>query len=1139
MKFFVIGLWVLGAYCAGAATIVQDDVTAVMGPGFFLDDAAIGGGDTTTGNINLTRTFSGLQLGAQGCEVIITGIGWASSAGGTTATEATATITYLGADGVWGGGDDVVIGSATDALLFSGAGEYAWQFDTPLRASIDGLNSLFRININTGGTGNIRYKKDNASGDVKISAAGYSVGVGGHNVALYRDVDATLDPDFARYATDGVVGFDYAWIGDSSLPHSLAVEFPGPVEIGSCHLYSGANGFNQCTAWKLYYQTAGSGWLLVPGSEVTGNTLADRSVVFPPLFVEKLKLEITASGGDGKPRIREWAVFPPNDGSGFPIGTGVTLSMVKESYVEASTYVAGQFPRFVNDGYLGNSWISQSDSSHSIEFHMRDEIRIGSAHLYSGDGAGSGIVSNFNLEYSGNSGTSWQAVPGGAVTGNTNEDLVITFSSDVFADRVRLSSSDAGSIEIREFLVFPENGQGGYPLGTDVNPLLPPLNEYETYSDSFYHLRPAGESRVLHSGVPGVVLANASDSDLRQAYQLLLNVGTDTYRIFNRSSRQCLAVEEASLNEGASVVEETYSGFPSQQWRVWSADNGLVYIENVWSRMCMELGPDGRIRQMNWVGSFNQKWNVDFVRDYPKKGFAGYASLAADGGASWYYGWTAKDVSALNTGIVDFNPMQWGGGNLQSDSYQADKGQLPITIRYPEWSSRGYPFTLMGFNEPDGAEQANISVETAIERWPQLMVGRQPLVSPVAVGWTRQWMTDFMTEADNLGYRQEYLGMHTYPGPNAANVVSQLESFSATYDDRPVVLSEFGFVDWSNDNNWSENLVYREMLELLWRLENSEDCKRYSMFGFIENEDYPEPAEPTGRVRRSNWQYADGSFTPLGEMWMGWRGESAPVERRPYMLHNRSFDMRVQNTGSVAAGAANIRTNDTSVQVYLEPVGNGYFYLVSPVDHSRLRQVGTTGVEWAASDTATPDAQWSWSMVEFGWHLISNRGSGRNLRYTPADGMHMHTGTGVYLHWFFVPPMTPVYPYPDTYENWSAVAFDGAPDGVDTSDTGHADDDSISNLAEYFFLLDPLVTNSPPVVIANSGGTEIHFSANRFASDVAWSVETRTNLMDGMEWIDSGYSIESQVEIGDRLDYVVAPDEQSEDARFYRVRIEK
>ena len=125
-----------------AAPITQGDVTLALGPDFLLDDAATGGGDTNLVTAEFDRDLTGLWIGTAGCDASISGIGWASPAGGTTATLATVTITYLGADGAEGGGDDVGFGSVTDTLNFTGVGEYFWQFDTPLTNRIDDLNEL-------------------------------------------------------------------------------------------------------------------------------------------------------------------------------------------------------------------------------------------------------------------------------------------------------------------------------------------------------------------------------------------------------------------------------------------------------------------------------------------------------------------------------------------------------------------------------------------------------------------------------------------------------------------------------------------------------------------------------------------------------------------------------------------------------------------------------------------------------------------------------------------------------------------------------------------------------------------------------------------------------------------------------------
>lgn len=1224
-RICAIGI-VLISFEAYAETISAGDVTAELGPDFFFDDAAVGGGDQTVSNVSFDRDFGALLVGEEGSEILISGIGWASSIAGTTATQATVTITYLGSDGVIGGGDDSVVGSATDALAFVGAGEYLWRFDAPMIALIDGSNTMFRIAINTGGSGTIRFKTD---GPAKLSVAGSSSALYVVNLALYRDVVAASNPNFARYATDGVVGSDFKWIMDSAdaLPQQLDMSFPGPVEIGSYHLFSGVNDANKCTKWRLLYQLDGSAWAEVPGSAVTGNSASERNIVFAPLLVDKVRLEITGNQG-GEPRIREWALFPPNGGNGYPLGTGVTLDMAKDGLTTATSHAAGHYPRLASDGYLGTSWVSGTNGPHTIEFTLRDEIKIRSAHLYSGDGTLGSPIADFELEYSNDAGATWTPVPGGTVSGNTDSERVITFSSAFLAAMVRLTTTNAGPMTIREFTVFPENGLGGYAIHTDVDSGSPPVQAFETYSDSFYRIRPESTDKALVADSAGAALVDSTDLDTGQVYQLLLNTGTDHYRIFNRGSRECLAVKDASLVAGADIIEEPYGAFPSQQWRLVGIGGGRSYIENVWSRMRLEV--DGNaVRQMPRNGSLAQQWNFDFLRRYPKKGAAGFPDLADDMGASWYYGWTANYVTSLNENVVDFNPMQWGKFNLDPDNYNT-ASQLPLTVRFPDWLSRGHPLVLLGFNEPDGVDQANLTVDQALELWPQVMAARLPLASPVAKGWTRTWMGDWMAEAGNRGYRVDYLAMHTYPGPDALDIVTNIESFSAAYGDRQVLLTEFGFVDWSDNQSWTENLLYNQMLELLWRMEDSTDCKRYSLFGFVESATYPQPADPTGRATRSNWKYMNGSFTPLGEAYMGWDGDTTPNGDQPYILHNRGFDMRVRNDGTTTVDEANIRTNDASVQVVFQSIGNGYYYIVSALDGKRLRKSSASTVEWAPSHATSTDAQWSWSLVEAGWQLVPNR-TGGNLRYTDVAGVHMGTASGSYYHWFFVPPMnpvdnvdpagpvdlaatpsfkrvdlswtgsisadtvsytvkrattpggpyqtlangvvahgfsdigltngttyyyvvesldragnagassevsaTPVLPAPDTYANWVLYAFDGAPGGTDSSKTGNPDGDDYMNFAEYVFLLDPLAADAMHLLIDSAGSSNVvvAFRLNRHATNVVWSLQSSTNLLDAGSWTSCVYRVESQADIGDWVEYAVVPEEPLAEAAYFRI----
>jgi hypothetical protein len=158
-----------------ADNIVVGDVTATLGPDFFFDTAAIGGGDFNSSDAFFNRDFGVNGYDPAGTQITITGIGWASPANQVLATTATITITHLGADNAVGGGDDVVVGTVTDAIpTNTTAGERVWKFTTPMVANISGTGSRFLIRIQ--GDGNIRYKTTSTTAqtaaDVKLSVAG-------------------------------------------------------------------------------------------------------------------------------------------------------------------------------------------------------------------------------------------------------------------------------------------------------------------------------------------------------------------------------------------------------------------------------------------------------------------------------------------------------------------------------------------------------------------------------------------------------------------------------------------------------------------------------------------------------------------------------------------------------------------------------------------------------------------------------------------------------------------------------------------------------------------------------------------------------------------------------------------------------
>lgn len=178
-----------GAGSAAGAVIAVGPL-ANLGSTFFPvvpGPASTGGGDANSTSALFARSFGALNVGTVGSEVTLTGMAWALSGAGTTATTANLTVTYLGLDGVGGGGDDQLIGTSTATLTFTAAGVYIWDFDADLvatipAANISGSDQVFRLQVD-GFSGaapaNLRYKTSTGTilANVKLSVAGSSVAV--------------------------------------------------------------------------------------------------------------------------------------------------------------------------------------------------------------------------------------------------------------------------------------------------------------------------------------------------------------------------------------------------------------------------------------------------------------------------------------------------------------------------------------------------------------------------------------------------------------------------------------------------------------------------------------------------------------------------------------------------------------------------------------------------------------------------------------------------------------------------------------------------------------------------------------------------------------------------------------------------
>lgn len=1003
----LISLWAGFASPLPGATIPLGDVTATLGPSFFVDDASIGGGDVTITEPSIaayTRSFAGLltpQMGA--ARVTLTGLGFGTSSSTTenTATSLLVAFTYLGADELVGGGDDVALGSASGTYAHSGNGEYVFVFDEPLTADLVITGTRFRIQVapsNATGNGKVRFKTgpltyESAEGP-KLSVAGF-VAPQRFNLAKFQPVtvDSTNGQFLASYVTDGRTGTFNRWQSISgSSPHWARVDFPHPVEVGSAQVFTGIDDASPQTNFRIQY-LSGVSWLDAPGGIITANTNVERNIVFAsPVTASSFRLHT----GDGTLRVREFALYPPNGGLAFPIGTDLVHNLAHQKPATANARTAGNYALRAVDGRVNKDsmWRTATVGASWLEIDLMMEVKIGSAHLYSGS-PGVAPLADFTLRYW--DGIAWQLIPGGTIAGNTNADRVVLFSSPVTTGKVRLEFTNAATSAVRELCLFPANmGNTGYPLGTSVIGAPPIQAKADDFTDSFYQITNPAAARFISIGSNGQPALHASSQATALGqYQVLLNLANGTYRLRNRSTGNCLSGSQLSKIPGQALTDLPYSALPHQDWILDPLDGGAYQIINQWSGLALDIQGGGTAAGTPLVqaipnGSSSQRWTIVTSANFPKKGIGGTGATGSLFGtvfnASWTYNWGLSGSSSLPAGGV-YHPMQWGNFNWLQSTSASSTWKL-----YPAWQANSQPLHLLGFNEPDAYSQsgdsldtentseanfsATRSMQTAVELWPRLQAMDLPLVSPVpAYNFPGNWLDSFYSNAVTLGYRVDYTAYHTYPGPSggsSANLIGDLQTAQTNWG-RPIWLTEFSFVDWNRSASWSEEDCYNCLAEFLWRAETLPWLRKYALFVFTEDTNNPQPVNPwstsvaTGGAPRSNARDINGNLTPFGKLYAAWDNDAAVRAQKVYYIHNKDTRKRLaNNTAQTNAAARNIRVDGGLVQWTLVAAGgtNRYF-IVSQLDGRRLGSdgtsvtlsaAGTTGaaVEWSLTQTSPP-----------------------------------------------------------------------------------------------------------------------------------------------------------------------------------------
>jgi hypothetical protein len=171
---------------------------------------------------------------------------------------------------------------------------------------------------------------------------------------------------------------------------------------------------------------------------------------------------------------------------------------------------------------------------------------------------------------------------------------------------------------------------------------------------------------------------------------------------------------------------------------------------------------------------------------------------------------------------------------------------------------------LLGFNEPDHPQQANMTVQEALELWPHLTATGMRVGSPATAAdpsLSGSWLEKFMDGAKARGYRVDFVCVHWYGEKfDTDGAVNRLKNFLQAVHLKfqlPIWLTEYSLIRWSNPPtypSWEQQAEFAsksiEMLETLPFVE------RYAWFSL--------PPWMKDGSDRTSLYYQNGDLTPAG-----------------------------------------------------------------------------------------------------------------------------------------------------------------------------------------------------------------------------------------------------------------------------------
>jgi hypothetical protein len=134
----------------------------------------------------------------------------------------------------------------------------------------------------------------------------------------------------------------------------------------------------------------------------------------------------------------------------------------------------------------------------------------------------------------------------------------------------------------------------------------------------------------------------------------------------------------------------------------------------------------------------------------------------------------------------------------------------------------------LGFNEPDGVAQSNLTPQQAFNLWPKLEGLASRLGSPAIAGNASKpgsWLETFC----NFNPKFDFVCVHWYAPPNVDSFLKQIDAIYAKYQ-KPIWVTEFAVADWAGKHpgGYDVNLVQEFMKGACAGLEARDFVERYT-----------------------------------------------------------------------------------------------------------------------------------------------------------------------------------------------------------------------------------------------------------------------------------------------------------------------